>query len=334
MTLNGTSRRPVVATAMGDDVARRLLTPDIRQRLESMADVSPQGTVTDFADVDLSDVEVFLTCWFCPPITAEVLAEAPKLRAIIHAAGTVKGHVTEACWQRGIAISSAATANAEPVAEFTLASILFSGKRVPDIVRTYRRTRSAHNWDHRFPGFGNYRRTIGIVGASRIGRRVIELLRPFDFDVLVADPYLTHDLPDARTVSLDELVASSDVISLHAPATPETHHLINAGRLAAMRDGATLVNTARAALVDQEALTAELRAGRLHAVLDHTEPEILPAESPLYELQNALVTPHIAGSLGNELGRMATLALDELQRYAEGLPLRHQVDPSHLVISA
>ncbi|MFI6602116.1 hydroxyacid dehydrogenase [Nonomuraea sp. NPDC050536] len=317
--------------AMAAGVAERLMTSEIERRLAEIADV--QGRVAGFAGVDLSQTEVLFTSWGCPPVTAEVLAGAPRLKAIVHAAGSVKGHVTQACWERGIAVSSAASANAEPVAEFTLAAILFANKRVLDIARLYREQGGPLDWDARFPGFGNYRRVVGIVGASRIGRRVIELLRPFDLEVLVSDPYLREDLGVAQ-VGLDELVAHSDVVSVHAPDLPETRHLLSRRRLAAMRDGATVINTARAALVDQEALTAEVASGRLYAVLDHTEPEFLPADSPLHDLPNALVTPHIAGSLGGELARMADLALDELDRYRRGLPFLHGVEPATLSRSA
>ncbi|MFI6319667.1 hydroxyacid dehydrogenase [Nonomuraea sp. NPDC050556] len=318
---------------MSRSVAVRLLSEPVRARLAAIADVDLDLVVDDFATADLRETEVLYTSWGCPPITAEVLAGAPRLRAVVHAAGSVKHHVTDAAWQRGLAVSTAAAANAEPVAEFTLAAILFANKRVLEIARSYSSDRRAFDWDARFPGFGNYRRVVGVVGASRIGRRVIELLRPFDLEVLVSDPYLQEDLGVDR-VELDELVRRSDVVSLHAPALPETRHLIDAARLALMRDGATLINTARAALVDQDALTAELVAGRLHAVLDHTEPEILPPDSPLYGLPNVLVTPHIAGSLGGELARMADCALDELARYARGLPFVFEVSPATLSRSA
>ncbi|MEQ4723095.1 hydroxyacid dehydrogenase [Nonomuraea sp. B19D2] len=332
-----TESRPKTLLAMGRPVAERLVTGQVRDRLLGIADVDPGLVAEDFADPvvaeALAEAEVLYTSWWCPPLTHEVLARAPRLRAVVHAAGSVKHHVTEACWQRGILVSSAAAANAEPVAEYTLASILFANKRVLDISRLYREHRARLDLESRFPGFGNYRRTIGIVGASRVGRRVIELLRPFELDVLVADPYLTEDLGVPR-VELDELFERCDVISLHAPALPETRHLIDGSRLARMPDGATLINTARGALVDQDALIAELASGRLYAVIDVTEPDLLPADSPLYDLPNILLTPHIAGSLGGELPRLAHLALDELGRYAQGLPFRHGVGAEELARSA
>lgn len=330
--MSGTSpRRPVTTLVMSDHVAERLIDAPVRARLHAVADVHPAGAVARFAaDVDLTRTEVLLTSWGCPAVTDEVLERAPRLEAIVHAAGSVKMIVTEACWRRGILVSSAAAANAEPVAEFTLAAILFSGKRVVDIARAYQAEREPVDWHLRYPGLGNYRRTVGVVGASRIGRRVIELLRPFALDVLVSDPYLAQDLPGARLVELPELLAASDIVTLHAPALPETRHLLDARRLATLRDGATLINTARSALVDQQALTAELVSGRLYAVLDHTDPEVLPAASPLYELPNVLVTPHIAGSLGGELPRMAHLALDELERHARGEAFAHGIEHATL----
>jgi phosphoglycerate dehydrogenase-like enzyme len=113
------------------------------------------------------------------------------------------------------------------------------------------------------------------------------------------------------------------VVSLHAPSLPKTRHLLDARRLALLRDGATLINTARGALVDGEALERELVSGRIDAVIDTTEPEILPADSPLYELPNVVLTPHVAGSLGSETRRMAELAVEEIERFARGEPLRH-----------
>lgn len=242
-----------------------------------------------------------------------------------------------AVWRRGIAVSSAAAANALPVAEFTLAAILFANKRVLDAAHTYTATRTRPHLLPYYSGYGNYRRTVGIVGASRIGRRVIDLLSPFDLDVLLHDTYLdpeeAHAL-GAAPVGLDELVRRGDVVSIHAPQLPETHHMFDARRIALLKDGATLVNTARGTLVDTDALTAHLVTGRVHAVLDVTEPEVPPADSPLYSLPNVLLTPHIAGSLGNELGRMTDWAVEEVERYARGMPFAHEIAPDELTRSA
>ncbi|WP_371627631.1 hydroxyacid dehydrogenase [Streptomyces sp. NBC_01116] len=331
--------RPRTVLAMSGETRTAILAPEALDRLARVADLVPGLLVTDFGDDDpaqrtgLREAEVLFTGWGCPPLGPAALGAMPRLRAVVHAAGSVKHHITQDVWDRGIAVSTAATANALPVAEYTVAAILFANKQILESARVYRETRSRVNALRRFPAVGNYRRTVGIVGASRIGRRVVELLRPYDLRVLVHDPYLDEDGARALGVEradLDDLAARSDVVSIHAPELPSTRHLFDAGRLALMRDGATLVNTARGSLVDTDALVKELVSGRLNAVLDHTEPEVLPADSPLYDLRNVLLTPHIAGSQGGELHRLADAAVDELERYAHGLPFAHPVDPRTL----
>lgn len=343
MNAHDPRHRPRTVLAMSAETHDAILTPAARARLAKLTVLEPGLLVTDFDARDpaarraLGDTEVLFTGWGCPPLDAAALDVLPRLRAVVHAAGSVKHHITQDVWDRGIAVSTAAAANALPVAEYTVAAVLLANKRVLDGARAYREARSRVNLLERFPEVGNYRRTVGLVGASRIGRRVVELLRPFDLRVLVHDPYLDAD--GARelgvaAVDLDTLVRLSDVVSLHAPELPETRHLFDAGRLAGMRDGATLVNTARGSLVDTDALVKELVSGRLNAVLDHTEPEILPAGSPLYDLPNVLLTPHLAGSLGGELHRLADAAVDEVERYARGVPFAHRVDPATLHHSA
>ncbi|GAA4199186.1 hydroxyacid dehydrogenase [Streptosporangium oxazolinicum] len=339
-----TADPPSVVLAMYPELPARLFPVAVGDRLRAVAGADLAAPLTEFASEEararLERAEVLVTGWGCPVIDERVLRHAPRLRAVVHAAGSVKGHVGQAVFDRGIPVSSAASANALPVAEYTVAMILLTGKSVLALAREYRTRRE----DLRlFQGagdhgeYGNYGRTVGLVGASRIGRRVAELLVPFDLDVLIADPYL--DARDARTlgarlVGLDELFAAADIVSLHAPATDDTRGMVTAARLAAMRDGATLINTARGSLVDQEALVAELVTGRLSAVLDVTEPEVTPADSVLWDLPNVILTPHVAGALGNELARLGACAVDEVLLALEGRPLRHPVDPDLLAITA
>ncbi|MEV6481896.1 hydroxyacid dehydrogenase [Streptomyces sp. NPDC051576] len=327
-----TTARPRTLLAMHPGLVPRILGPRGLAQLARVADLVPDLVADDFGRPlvaeALRDTEVLYTFWGCPPVDREVLAAAPRLRAIVHAAGSVKYIATEDSWRAGVRISSAAWANALPVAEYTVAAVLMSNKRLLQIREDFRQRREIDSWHHRYTGIGNYRRAVGVVGASRIGRRVIELLRPFDLDILVHDPYLSAAEASAlgvRRAGLDELCAASDVLSIHAPALPETRHMVDRRRLALMPDGATLVNTARGSLVDTEALVEEVASGRIHAVLDVTDPELLPADSPLYDLPNVLLTPHVAGSIGGELHRMADSATAELARYAQGLPFQHPV---------
>ncbi|MFE0649325.1 hydroxyacid dehydrogenase [Streptomyces sp. NPDC059534] len=315
-----------------------LFPPAVTRRLTTYVEIDPERVVDDFArEPALDDVELLITSWGCPVLDERALARMPALKAVVHAAGSVKHHVTRECWDRGLKVSSAAAANAVPVAEYTVAAILFANKRVLDIGGLYREHRAPLDWARLYPGFGNYRRTVGVVGASLVGRKVLELLRPHDLDLLLADPHVDTERAaalGARHVELDELIGRSDVVTLHAPALPETRHLMDARRLSLMRDGATLVNTARGSLVDTDALTTEAVRGRIHAVIDVTEPEALPADSPLYSLPNVLLTPHIAGSLGGELLRISADVLDEVERYCSGAPFAHAVHEAALAHSA
>ncbi|GAB2859125.1 hydroxyacid dehydrogenase [Streptomyces deserti] len=308
-----------------------LFPPPLMARLRRTADIDPALVVRDFADPAAADTlataEFLITGWGCPHLDAGVLAAAPKLGAVLHAAGSVRSLVGEALWERGVTVSSAVTGNAVPVAEYTLAMILLCGKDAFDHRESYRRS-------HTYPGpaetaaTGNLGRRVGVIGASRVGRRLLELLRPFDLTVLLHDPYVSPAEAaalGAEPLSLEDLLRHSDIVSLHAPVIPETHHMLDRDRLSLIRDGGVLINTARGALVDHEALTDELVSGRLHAVLDVTEPEPLPAGSPLYQLPNVFLTPHIAGSLGNELERLGAIVVDELERLVAGLPPVHEV---------
>ncbi|MGW7316455.1 hydroxyacid dehydrogenase [Streptomyces sp. NPDC054854] len=335
-------RRPRTLLAMDPELLPRLLDEAGSRRLLQVAESDLDVVAADFTGpgivAALAEAEVLLTFWGAPPIDARALAAAPRLKAVVHAAGSVKHFVTEACWERGITVSSAALANSLPVAEYTVAMVLLSNKRVLQLREEYRGARGRHlDWHLRYGHAGNYRRTVGIVGASRIGRRVIELLRPYDLELVLYDPYVSEraaELLGARRVALDELCRISDVVSLHAPALPETRSMIDRRRLGLMRDGATLINTARGSLVDGPAITDELTSGRLQAVIDVTEPEVLPAGSPLYDLPNVVLTPHVAGSMGNELHRMADSAIGEVARYAAGLPFAHPVRREDLTRTA
>jgi phosphoglycerate dehydrogenase-like enzyme len=325
------------AFAMATRTASQLLHPAAVERIAAAVDIDPDVVLDGFDRADLADVELLITGWGCAPITADVLAAAPALRAVVHTAGTVRQHVTEECWERGIVVSSAAAANAVPVAEYAVAMILLAGKRVPEIARRFRTERVQQDWNALFPESGNYRATVGLLGASLIGRRVADLLRPFDLDVLLHDPYAADAEVrslGAEPVGLDELFARGRVVSLHAPLLPSTRGMVDGRLLALMRDGATLLNTARGGLVDHAAVEREVLSGRLRAVLDVTTPEPLPADSPLWDCDGVVLTPHVAGSKGNELRRLADTAADEVERWAAGRPFAHPVRRELLPLTA
>jgi phosphoglycerate dehydrogenase-like enzyme len=322
---------PVIVLGMLDGMVEHLFTPGQLDRLAAcgrVADLVPISSWDDpRAGVLLADAEILVGHWGCPTLTAEALDRAPRLRLFAYGAGTVKWQVTDAVFARGITVTSAAAANAVPVAEYAAAAILLANKGVFLVRELQRRPGGPLPLD--LTRVGNRGTRVGIVGASLVGRLVIELLRPTDLRVAVYDPYLTvdeaRDLGVEKVDDLDELCASVRLLSIHAPDVPRTRGMIGAAQLAALPDGTTVVNTARPALVDQDALVAELTAGRLAAVLDVTEPDPLPAGHPLLELPNAFVTPHVAGAMGNELVRLSELAVTEVERFVAGEPPLHPV---------
>jgi phosphoglycerate dehydrogenase-like enzyme len=260
----------------------------------------------------------------------------PRLRAVFHAAGTVKEHLTPAVWERGVTVTTAAAANSLPVAEYAVAMILLAGKGVLPIASMYRSDPSL-NVARRFPGVGNYGRTVGIIGASTVGRLVIAMLASSDVQVLLYDPVITDDDPvlaSARRVALDELFRRSLVVSIHAPLLPETRGLVGAAELAHLAPGSTLINTARAQIVDQVALQREVVSGRIFAVLDVTDPEPLPAGHVLLGLPGVFVTPHLAGALGNELLRLGECVVHEAESFVAGLAPRYPVLETDLTAMA
>ncbi|MFJ4833650.1 hydroxyacid dehydrogenase [Streptomyces sp. NPDC088747] len=326
------TERPLALFAMTAENVPRIFPPQTMARLRESVEIDPALVAEDFTAARvreaLAGAEILITGWGCPPLDKDTLNAAPKLRAVLHAAGSVKGFATPSVWERGLAVSSAADANALPVAEYTLAMILLAGK---DLFahRDRLRTERAFPYYEILPGIGNFGRRVGVVGASRIGRRLIQLLRPFDLSVSLADPYVDEAGAAALGVPLlplDDLLRTSDIVTVHAPGTPGTRHLIGARELALMPAGAALINTARGSLLDHDALAGELRTGRLSAILDVTDPEPLPADSPLWDLPNAFITPHLAGSQGNEVARLGLTVVEETERLVAGRDLAFRVD--------
>ena len=337
-----------VVQAMSAVSAGRLLDARSADALRAVANVDLDLVVSDWGQAAdpsvaaaLAQADVLLTCWGCPPITADQLGLMPRLRAIVHGAGSVKRHVTQDCWDAGLLVSTAADANAVPVAEYTMAMITLATKRVFAVIDDARtpdgRAGRRHDFGRQEPRTGMYRTVIGLIGASRVGRATAALLRPLDVRVLIADPTITAaDAADlgATLVELDELMQRSEIVSMHAPNIPATRHMIDTRRLALMRDGATLINTSRGALLDHDALIAETRTGRLWAILDVTDPEPLPADSPLWDMPNVVLTPHIAGSTGGEIYRMGADAVQEIARLAAGQPLAHGITEAQVATQA
>jgi len=302
-------------------------------RLDRSADVLDRRVLTSYdtehARQVLADTDALITGWGAPRVTADLLELAPDLQLVAHAAGTVKALFDPACYERGVAVTTAAQANAWPVAQWTLAMIILAGKRTLPRSRRFGvdKTRPSSAF---VSGVGNFGLTVGIVGASRIGRLVLELLPAHGYRVLLADPTVSASEAEslgAELVGLDALMADSDIVSLHAPVLDSTTGMITGDLLAAMRDGATFINSARGLLVDHDGLRREAAGGRIDVVLDVTGPEALPDDDPLWTMPNVWITPPLAGAQGRELVALGTAAVTEVECLAAGQPYRYPVDP-------
>lgn len=278
------------------------------------------------AGVSLREAEVIVTTWGMPVVNEEFLAAAPVLKAVFYAAGSVKGMVTDACWDRDMVVSSAWVANGVPVAEYSLATILLSLKRFWHFSRKMKEGVTDQG-DFKIPGC--YRSKVGLVSLGAVGRSVARLLQPFDLTLLAYDPFLPEEQAvelRVNLVSLEELFQECDVISLHAPWIRETERMIAGKLISLMKEGATLINTSRGAIVAEDEMIEILgRRPDLSAILDVTDPEPPSADSPLRSLPNVVLTPHIAGSMQGECARMGDCMAEELRRFVTGEPLRYRI---------
>jgi len=282
----------------------------------------------------IQGADIAVTSWGCPPIREELLRAAPDLKLIAHAAGTVKGIVTPEVISRGIRVSSANEALGRGVAETALGLAITSLKNIWQLARD---TREGGWSENRHKVRELYGITIGIIGAGKAGRHFIRLLQHFEVKVAVYDPVLTEAqirAMGAVKMDLDSLLEQADVVSIHAPAIPETEKMMNRERLQRMKDDAILINTARGSIIDEEALAAELEKGRLWACLDVTHPEPPSKEHKFRQLPNVTLIPHIAGAVNNGLYRIGDYVMREIESFLTGQPLDGEVNLSQLHVIA
>ena len=257
------------------------------------------GTITpEFMTEQLKGAHACITCWRTPSFTEEMLAAAPQLKFIAHAAGAVRHLVPPSFWTSGRRITSNAPIIAEDVAQTVLALVLTSLKQMWGFAKYT----ASGEWGGGEVGLFTTKRldemNVGIIGCSQVGKEVIKILRPFRCHLSVWDPYLSPleaEALDVRMLPLNELISTSDVLTLHAPANPDCRHLLNAGNIPLIKDGALVVNTARGLLIEEPPFIKELQKKRFFACLDVTDPEPPAKDHPFRTLDNVILTPLIAG---------------------------------------
>ena len=286
-----------------------------------------------------SSVEYIFSTWGMPKFTEEEIRECfPSLKALFYGAGSVKSFA-EPFLLRGVKVFSAWGANAVPVAEYTVAQILLANK---GFYLSCRRDRSVEGYQRALAHFhasrGNYGARVGIIGAGMIGKMVIRELGRYKLDVVVYDPFLSDEAArelGAKKITLKELFATCDVISNHVANVPETQGMMKYELFASMKKNATFINTGRGAQVVEEDLIRAMREEpERTALLDVTVDEPPTEGSELYSLENIFLTPHIAGSAGDEVARMGEYMLDEFTKYTNGEPTLYEVTEKMLATMA
>lgn len=273
----------------------------------------------------LQDVRAAFGTWGFPRLTAEQLEQLPNLEIVFYGAGSVQAFARPFL-ERGITVVSAWAANAVPVAEFTLAQVLLATK---GYFQNIRQARSPEGWRGGFRGPGNYGETVAILGLGMIGRLVVELLKPYELKIVVRSEHMTDEDAETlgvRKVTFEEAFSEALVVSNHLANRPHTVGLLNYPLFAAMRPDAVFLNTGRGAqVVEPDLIRALEERPDLTALLDVTHPEPPEEDSPLYRLPNVYLSSHIAGSIGDEVVRMADYVLREFASWQEGKPLRWAV---------
>ncbi len=322
---------------LGEDPFNLIYGAPERARIAKLIDISPAAHAAEAVEANpavLADIDVIFSGWGCVTFTPEVMAAAPQLKAVFYGAGSIRGLVTDAFWERGIPICSAWGANAIPVSEYTLSHILFGLKsgwqHVTSIKKEGRYVRH--------PVAGAFGSTVGLISLGMIGRLMIERLKAFEVKIIAYDPFVTAEQGAALGVemtSLEDVFQRADVVSVHTPWLKETEGLITGALIASMKPYSTFINSSRGAIIAENDMIAVLQQRPdLVAVLDVTHPEPPVAGSPLYTLPNVILTPHIAGSMENECRRQGQYMIDELERFLAGQPLRHTISREHAAIMA
>jgi len=300
-------------------LATKLFNDEDRDRLNQLGDVRWTESSDPLTEEDaiqlLQDCTIAVSSWETPHPSPRIVASCPQLKLWEHVAGTVTRFFGPHLKGSDLMIASCKNANADSVAQMTLAQLITGLRRIDENAAANRRGIAAPPTTSKVM----FESTVGIVGASEVGRRVIALLQPLRARILLYDPFV--DDGEARALGVEkvddltQLCGHCDAVSLHTPNLPATKRLIGKDQFRAMPDDAVFVNTARGACVDEEALIAELEKGRLLAYLDVTDPEPAPGESPLRKLPNVVLTSHIGGMPTANMGNQA---VDDITAFLRG----------------
>ncbi len=276
----------------------------------------------------IGDCDTYVTIWGSPRLDEKILAKAPNIKLLTHLCGTVVPFVSDAMWDRGIKVITGNWHFADSVAEGTIGYILSAQRDIPGFSSRFK---NEHQWKPLVPNnLGLIGKTVGLVSYGAIAKALVKMLKPFRVKLLVYDikPIPEEDKKEYNItqVSLETVFAESDIVSVHTPLNPHTHHLIGRELLSLIKPGALFVNTSRGKVIDQAALEEELATGRFRAFLDVYEQEPPPADCRLFTLPNVTMMPHMGGPTVDLRQYIARdLLLESAAFIDRGEPLQHEV---------
>lgn len=276
-----------------------------------------------------SEADIVVTSWNTPAIDADVLAAAPRVKLVCHAAGSVRPVVSDALWERKIRVTSAAAAIAYGVAEYCLGLLLLASKRTFWLANG---TRQGY-WMEPAKSYGGafeiYQQNIGIIGAGFIGRKLIQLLKAFTCNVYIYDPFVSAEeaacLGVTKVDDLETLFATCRAVSLNAPTNEGTRHMLRGHHFAKFQPGSLFINTAGSIQIHEEEFIKELRKGYFVACIDRCNREPVELDHPYRQLNNVLLSPHIAGVIAENRLRIGTFVANEIESYLGNGSLIHEV---------
>lgn len=313
-------------TVWNSNLKHLIFSHEAIERLEAFTEVHwvEEGKIYGVEQLveDISKYDACITSWGSPKFTSAVLENARNLKFIGHAAGTVVPMVDESVFDTDIAVVNANSALARSTAEYTLA-LMHAG--VWNLAGNSQRLKEG-NWadNNSEKLMGLYGQTVGLIGCGEISREVIRLLQPYHPKIRMFSSYCSKEEADTLGVelcSLEELLKSCNIVSLHNTLTPTTKGMLGKKELELIRDGALLVNTARGPIIQEEALVEELKKQRFHAAFDVYAHEPLPKDNILLKLPNVLCTPHIGGFCSHWKTRLGLLVVEDLERFIKGKAL-------------
>lgn len=283
----------------------------------------------DSHKAEIADAEYAFSTWGMPALTEEQIEEyLPSLKAVFYAAGSVQSFARPFL-NKGIKVFSAWAANAVPVAEFTVAEIILSGKGAFRTAQIFKISGKSEAEKFSLKYNGNYGGKIGLIGAGMIGSLVAEMLKAYKFEVLCFDPFLPSEKAEklgVKMASLEEIFSECQVVSNHLANNPQTVGMLNYDLFSKMGSYTTFINTGRGAQVVEEDLIRALKEDTTRtALLDVTFPEPPEKDSEFYTLPNVILTPHSAGSQADELYRMSEYMLNEYRALVSGEPTKYEV---------